>query len=89
MTPFKIGKVIHYYDKINVAVIKLTSDLAQGEIIRFERGGEELFDQQVESMQVEYEKVKEAFAGDTIGIKTTEFVKEGADVYKLISRELS
>lgn len=83
MNAFKIGTVDHYYDKIKVAVIRLTGDLAVGEQVMFERGGEEMFKQAVESMQIEHEKVDQAKAGDVIGVKTTEPLKEGAEVFKL------
>jgi putative protease len=79
---FKIGKVTHYYDKIGVAVVELTGDLVMGDKIKFVRGGEDLFEQEVTSMQIEHEKVKKAGKGDVIGLKTEKEVREGAEVYK-------
>ena len=83
MADLKIGKVTHYYDKIKVAIIELDSALATGETIRFVRGGEDLFEQTVDSMQVEHEKIEKAKKGDVIGLKTSKEVKEGAEVFKL------
>ena len=83
MADYKIGTVKHYYDKLGVAVIILDADLGVGEKIRFVRGGEELFDQNVDSIQVEYEKKDKATKGMSVGIKTKEIVKEGAEVYKV------
>lgn len=83
MADFKIGNVTHFYDKISVAIIELDSDLAKGEKIKFVRGGEELFEQDVDSMQIEHDKIESAKKGDVIGLKTTEPVKEGAEVYKI------
>ncbi|KKS80561.1 MAG: hypothetical protein UV56_C0014G0004 [Candidatus Woesebacteria bacterium GW2011_GWC1_43_10b] len=83
MSSLKIGKVAHYYDKIGVAIIELTGDLAVGEKIKFARGGEDLFKQDVESMQVEHEKIDSAKKGDIVGLKTNEALKEGAEVYKV------
>lgn len=83
MADLKIGKVTHYYDKIKVAIIELNSALATGEKIRFVRGGEDLFEQSVSSMQVEHEKIEKAKKGDVIGLKTDQEVKEGAEVFKL------
>ena len=57
MTDFKIGKVTHYYDKIGVAIVELDSDLGVGDIIKFTRGGEDLFDQEVKSIQIEHQQV--------------------------------
>lgn len=83
MTSFKIGVVTHFYDKIGVAVVDLISDLAVGDKIKFVRGGEDLFEQEVVSIQVEHNKVERAKKGDVIGLKTKELVKEGAEVFRL------
>ena len=83
MANLKIGKVTHYYDKIGVAVVELTASLGKGDKIMFERGGEELFEQTVDSIQVEHEKKDSARKGDTIGLKIDAQVKEGAEVYKV------
>ena len=83
MADFRIGKVTHYYDNIGVAIIELDSDLAKGEKIKFVRGGEDAFEQDVDSMQIEHEKIDSAKKGDIIGLKTTEPLKEGAEVYKV------
>ena len=80
---FKIGKVSHYYDKILVAIVDLDAPLAVGDKIKFVRGGEDLFEQDVDSIQIEHNKVASAKKGDIVGLKTTEPVKDGADVYKL------
>ena len=79
----KIGKVTHYYSKIGVAIIELSDKLAVGDKIGFERGGEELFEQTVDSIQIEHDNKKTAKKGDDIGLKTSEEVKEGAEVYKI------
>lgn len=78
----KIGVVSHYYDKIKVAIIELSSDLKVGDTIKFARGGEELFSQNVDSIQVEHKSIDTAGSGDVIGLKVENEVKEGAEVYK-------
>jgi len=83
MTDFKIGKVTHYYDKIGVAIVELDANLTVGDKIKFTRGGENLFEQAVKSIQVEHEKIEKAGKGDVVGLKTKEAVKEGAEVYKV------
>lgn len=80
---FKIGKVTHYYDKIGVAIIELIADLAVGEKIKFVRGGEDLFEQSVDSIQVEHNKIDSAKSGSIIGLKVAQPVKEGAEVFKI------
>lgn len=79
----KVGKVTHYYDKIGVAIVELTGTLSVGDKVKFVRGGEDLFEQGVDSIQIEHEKVDSAKKGDVVGLKTKELIKEGAEVYKL------
>lgn len=79
---FKIGKVIHYYDKLGVAIVELDNGLSVGDTVKFVKDGEDLFSQKVESIQIEHEKKDSAKKGDVIGLKTDEEVKEGVEVYK-------
>ena len=83
LTDYKVGRVTHFYDKIKVAVVELTADLAVGDNIKFARGGEEMFTQPVDSMQVEHEKIEAAKKGDIVGLKVNGDVKEGAEIYKI------
>lgn len=83
MADFKVGKVTHYYDKIGVAVVELSGTLSVGDKIKFVRGGEDLFEENVESIQIEHEKKDSAGKGEVIGLKVNQEVKEGAEVYKV------
>lgn len=80
---FKIGKVSHYYDKLGVAIVELDGTLSVGDKIKFSRGGEDLFEQAVESIQIEHEKVESAGKGKIIGLKTEKAAKVGSEVYKI------
>lgn len=82
MADFKVGKITHYFDKIGVAVVELTGNLAVGDSIKVAGQGDE-FTMEVDSMQVEHEQIKEAKKGDTIGLKVEQPVKEGYEVYKV------
>ena len=77
-----IGKVSHYFSKIGVAVIELSDTLKVGDTIRIV-GGETDFNQVVESMEIEHQKVQEAKAGDSVGLKVSQKVREGYKVYKI------
>ena len=77
-----IGKVTHYFGKIGVAVIELSDTLKATDTIKI-LGGEIDFTQQVESMEVDHQKVETAKAGDAVGLKVDQKVKEGYSVYKL------
>ena len=80
---FKVGQVTHYFDKIGVAIIELDGTLSTGDKIKFVRGGEDLFEQVIDSIQIEHKKVDSAGKGEVVGVKTKESVREGAEVYKL------
>ena len=83
MSKTKIGTATHCYKKINVCIVDLIDDLKVGDTILFERGGEEILKQKVESLELNHEKVESAKKGDEVGIKTEKEIKEGAEVYKL------
>ncbi len=78
-----IGQISHYFDKIEVAVIDLKDSLNVGDTIRIVGGEETDFEQTVESMESEHEKVKKAKKGDSVGLKVKEKVREGYKVYKV------
>lgn len=75
-----VGKVVHYYDKIGVAVIKLNKDLKIGDKIKLVHG-DNTFGQTVESMQLEHAPINEGKAGDEVAIKVNQVSKDGTLVY--------
>ncbi len=76
-----IGRVVHYFDKLGVAIIDLDSgSLKVGDQIRFKRGEEE-FAQKVTSLQVEHEEVDSVKKGDSFGLKVDKPTKPGTEVY--------
>ncbi len=76
-----IGKVVHYYDKLGVAIIDLESGgLKVGDEVKFKRGEEE-FSQKVESLQVDHESVESVKKGDSFGVKVEKAVKVGTEVF--------
>ena len=77
----EVGKVAHYFSKIGVAVIELKKPLKVGDTIAL-KGPNTDFEQEVDSMQIEHESVKEAKAGQSIGLKVTDRVRETDMVYK-------
>lgn len=75
-----LGKVIHYYDKIGVAIVRLVGKIKAGDKVKFVKG-DSVFEQTVESIQVEHESLREGKKGDEIGIKVDKSAKEGTLVY--------
>lgn len=78
----EIGRVSHYFSKISVAVIELTAPLAVGSRILI-KGSTSDLEQVVESMQIEHENVQRAEAGQSIGLKVKERVRENDVVYRV------
>lgn len=78
-----IGKVVHYYDKLGVAIVDLESGgLKVGDEVKFKRGDGE-FAQKVESLQVEHQSVDSVKKGDSFGVKVDQPTKPGTEVYVL------
>ncbi len=77
-----IGRVTHYFSNIGVAVIELSDKLKVGDTIRI-IGGETDFNQTVDSIEIEHQKIKEAKKGDSVGLKISQKVHEGYRVYKV------
>lgn len=76
-----IGKVTHYYDKIGVAIIKLSAGLKEGDEIKI-KGNTTDFNILVKSMEADHKKIKKAKKGDIIGLKVKEKTRESDLVYK-------
>jgi len=77
-----IGKITHYFGNISVAVIELQDKLKVGDTIRI-IGGETDFNQTVDSMEIEHQKIQEAKKGDSVGLKVSQKVREDYKVYKV------
>jgi len=76
-----VGKVVHWYDKISVAVLSLNGVLKVGDKIKVKRGDEE-FEEEVASLQVDHKDVAKAKKGDEVAIKLSKRAKEGAEIHK-------
>lgn len=76
-----VGKVVHYYDKLGVAIVDLGSGgLKVGDEVKFKRGDEE-FTQKVESLQVDHKEVDSVKKGDSFGLKVDQPTKVGTELY--------
>ena len=76
-----IGKVVHYYDKLGVAIIDLKSGgLKVGDELKFKKGEEE-FTQKVDSLQVDQKAVESVKKGDSFGLKVDQPTKPGTEVF--------
>lgn len=78
----RIGKVIHYYNRINVAVLLLTDEIKIGDTVHF-LGHSTDFTQKVTSMEIEHQKVQVVGAGEEVAAKVNNEVRRGDQVYKV------
>jgi len=78
-----VGKVTHYFGKIEVAIIEVSKEIKVGDKIHI-KGNTTDFEQEVNSMQIEHQNIEKAKKGDVIGLKVKERVREGDEVYKVL-----
>ncbi len=80
----EIGRVTHYFTRLGVAVVEITSNtLSVGDTIHI-KGHTTDLTQKVESMEIEHERIQTAKAGQAIGLKVDEHVREHDIVYKVL-----
>lgn len=79
----EIGKITHYFSKINVGVLELSKGTLQvGDAIHI-KGHTTDFYQKVESMQAEHNSVDSAKPGEPVGIKVESPVRENDIIFKV------
>jgi hypothetical protein len=80
-----IGRVVHYYSHLNVAVVSLDKGPLQiGDVIHI-KGHTTDFKQPVESMEIEHESITKAVPGDDFGIKVRDHAREHDIVYRVLN----
>ncbi len=72
-----LGKVVHFYDRISVAIVALKSPLRVGDRVCFRRGDQKLV-QSISSLQINHQAVEKAAKGAVVGLKVNKPIKEGA-----------
>jgi GTPase len=83
----EIGKITHYFSKINVGVLEITKgELHIGDTIHI-KGHTSDFYQKVESMQVEHSPVDIAKPGEPVGIKVESPVRENDVIFKVTENQ--
>ncbi len=82
MSERAIGRVTHYFGKINVAAVVLTESLRVGDQIRL-KGHTTDFTQTVDRMQIEHQDVQEAKPGDDVALHVTAKARANDEVRKV------
>ena len=78
--PKKVGKVTHYYDRLQVAIVKLSSPIKVGDHLRYQKEDRE-HEEEVVEMQSEHQVIEKAKKGEEVGIKVSQKVKKGDEVF--------
>jgi selenocysteine-specific translation elongation factor len=78
-----IGTVSDFFAHPVVAAVELTASVKIGDKIRI-KGHTTDLELTVDSMQINNQPVREAKAGDSIGVKVPERVRDGDTVYKIV-----
>ena len=77
----EVGRVVHYFNKLEVAVLDLDVPIHKGDTLHF-AGRATDFSQPVTSMEINHEQVDDAFVNDDVAIKVEKRVRTGDRVYK-------
>ncbi len=84
MSEKKIGEVVKFFSKPSVAAVKIIDgELNIGDSIKFS-GHTTDFTNVINSMEVDNKSVPKAAAGDFIGVKVSDRVRPGDEVFKII-----
>ena len=78
----RIGEVIHFYNRIQVAVLRLSEPIKLGDKLHF-LGAHTDFLQEICSMQIEHQPIEEAEAGSEVAVKVDQRVRRGDSVFLL------
>lgn len=78
-----VGKVVHFFPKISVAVVEVLETIRIGDRIVLECGND-LHEQWVESMQIERKDITEAVKGQSIGLKVDCKPSIGSKIFKVL-----
>jgi putative protease len=82
MTGKRVGKVTHYFDHLNVAVVALSEGIRVGETLHF-LGHSTDFKQQVTSLQIEHKAVETAKPGEDVAMKVDQRVHPNDAIFRI------
>jgi hypothetical protein len=79
----EIGSVIHYFSKINVAIVQLSLPLSVGDHILI-KGPTTDFEQTADSIQLNRKNIQRAEGGQTVAIRVSQTARLKDAVFKKI-----
>lgn len=83
MAEKKIGEVVKFFAKPSVAAVRITEgELHVGDSVKFS-GHTKEFTDVIQSMEVDNKPVQKATVGQSIGMKVSDRVRPGDEVFKV------
>ncbi len=83
MAEKKIGEVVKFFAKPSVAAVRITEgELQVGDSVKFS-GHTTEFTDVIQSMEVDNKPVQKATVGQSIGMKVSDRVRPGDEVFKV------
>ena len=80
----QVGLIVKFFAKPSVAAIEVKSgSIKKGDLLRYS-GHTTDFTEPVVSLEIDNQSVEEVKAGQMVGIKVKERVREGDKVYKVV-----
>jgi len=76
-----IGKVTHYFPHVNVAAVKLVSELKVGDEIVIIGKTTGIVYSKIDSLEINREPIKKAKKGNEVGVQTPKLVRKNDNVY--------
>jgi putative protease len=84
MAEEQVAVVVKFFAKPSVAALEVTSgSIKNGDVLRY-KGHTTDFTEEITTMEIDNQPVDEAKAGDLVGVKVKERVRENDKVYRVV-----
>ena len=83
MAEEQVAVIVKFFAKPSVAALEVTNGtIIKGDLLKY-KGHTTDFTEEITSMEIDNQSVDEVKAGDLVGVKVKERVREGDKVYKV------
>jgi len=83
MAEEQVAVIVKFFAKPSVAALEVThGTISKGDLLKY-KGHTTDFTEEIGSMEIDNQSVDEVKAGDLVGVKVKERVREGDKVYKV------
>jgi len=83
MAEEQVAVIVKFFAKPSVAALEVTNGtIIKGDLLRY-KGHTTDFTEEITSMEIDNQPMDEVKAGDLVGVKVKERVREGDKVYKV------